>query len=420
MLNKKHTRLASYRLLLYLLSPLLMLLTAWQALHARSWRYLLQRLGMAHSHMDEEPIWIHAASVGEVKGVLPLLDALQQHHPSIPLLLSTSTSSSGEIAQQRLPTGIEHCYLPVDWPGAVNRFLGARSPRCALIMETELWPNLYAAIGNREITLLIINGRLSVKTLKTPHWLRVLYNGCMNNCHTILARSEQDRTGFIALGAQPDQVRVIGNIKFSSLPTANLSHLPELQRRYVLAASTRDNEERLIVEAWLSQPRDDHLLVIAPRHPKRLNTILAQLQPLLSSIAVRSRGEQVTGTTALYIADTFGELPALMAGAELVFMGGSLVEKGGQNLLEPAALGKPIITGPHMDNFLEETRLLLVHDGIVQVGDKHELAQQFTILLTDSGQRKQLGQNARAVITEHQDMVERYIDAIEECCSLRR
>jgi 3-deoxy-D-manno-octulosonic-acid transferase len=419
MVKQKPMGLAGYRMLFYLLSPLLIFYTAWQALHARSWRYLLQRLGMAVPIQNNRPLWIHAASVGEVKGVLPLLEALQHNHPDVPLVLTTLTSSGGQMAKARLPDGAVHCFLPIDWPGAVNRFLSAVSPRCALIMETELWPTLYTATADRKITLLIINGRLSVKTLKAPPWLRNLYSSCMQSCRTILARSEQDRTGFIALGAQPEQVVVIGNIKFSSQRKADARPLPELQRRYVLAASTRDNEERPIVEAWLSQPRDDHLLVIAPRHPKRLNRILSQLRPLLSEIAVRSRGEAVTETTELYIADTFGELPALIAGAELVFMGGSLVNKGGQNLLEPAAFGKPVITGPHMENFSDETRLLLAHDGIVQITDKDELATTFTVLLADPQLRKKLGENASAVVTAHQDMVERYLSSIEEICNLQ-
>lgn len=418
MVKQQPMGLAGYRMLFYLLSPLLIFYTAWQALHARSWRYLLQRLGIAIPLQNNRPLWIHAASVGEVKGVLPLIEALQHNHPDVPLLLSTSTPSGGQVAKARLPDGVVHCFLPIDWPGAVNRFLSAVSPRCALIMETELWPTLYTAVAGREIALLIINGRLSVKTLKAPPWLRNLYSSCMKNCRTILARSEQDRTGFITLGAQPDRVTVIGNIKFSSLRQANESPLPELQRRYVLAASTRDDEEQLIVEAWLSQQRDNHLLVIAPRHPKRLNKILSQLRPMLSEIAVRSRDEPITETTELYIADTFGELPALISGAELVFMGGSLVDKGGQNLLEPAAFGKPIITGPHMENFSDETRLLLAHEGVIQVRDKDDLAKIFTILLADPEQRNKLGENASAVVTTHQDMVERYLSSIEEICNL--
>ena len=417
---KDSTGLFGYRLLLYLLSPLLIALTIWQALPSRSWHYLWQRLGMAHSLRHDQPIWIHAASVGEVNAALPLITSLRNSHPDIPILLSTSTLTGGHVARSKLPADVEQCFLPVDWPGNVRRFLSRRAPRCALIMETELWPNLYAALYRNQIPLLIINGRLSAKTLKAPKWLRILYKGCLKRCHAILARSEQDRTGFIALGATPEHVSVVGNIKFSSTATETVSPLPELKRNYVLAASTRDEEEALIVKAWLSAERGEHLLVIAPRHPKRVHDILTQLDPLLSGIAVRSRGDEITAETKLYVADTFGELPALMSGAELVFMGGSLVDRGGQNLLEPAALGKPVITGAHMENFTDETRLLLEHEALLQVHDQDELGKVFTDLLKDPERRKTMGENAYAVITAHQEMAQKYLSRIEELCNLRQ
>ena len=347
-----------------------------------------------------------------------MVETLQQHHSDIPLIVTTATPTGGDVASKQLPAGVEHLFLPIDWPGAVTRFLKRTNPRCTLIMETELWPNLYASLDQDKIPLLIINGRLSAKTLKAPQWLRRLYSGCLKSCRTILARSEQDRTGFIALGAAPEQVSVIGNIKFSSTLIDSEIQPLALGRDYVLAASTRDEEEAMVVEAWQSEKRGENLLVVAPRHPARLNEILHQLRPVTSNIAVRSRGDNVTRETTVYIADTLGELATMMAGAKLVFMGGSLVEKGGHNLLEPAALGKPVITGPYMDNFADETRLLLEREAIIQVDDKEGLATAFTTLLADSEQQKKLGQEARNVINEHQDMAERYLTAIEESCGL--
>ncbi|MGM0595388.1 MAG: 3-deoxy-D-manno-octulosonic acid transferase, partial [Pseudomonadota bacterium] len=376
--------------------------------------YLAQRFGRYRRPARRRVMWLHAASVGEVNAVLPLIKQLQQHQPDQPLLLTTTTPSGARAARNKLPGGVEHAYLPIDWPYAVRRFLAAYLPRCALIMETELWPNLYCECARREVPLLLINARLSARTTRVKSWLRRLYRLCLHQLTAILARSEQDRASFITLGAERERCEVIGNIKFSSAPHAERIQPADLGRPYLLAASTRDGEESLVLDAWHKARKTDQLLVIAPRHPQRREAILNTLRG--ESVAVRSRGDSIGALTSVYLADTFGELPGLMAGAEAVFMGGSLVAKGGQNILEPAALGKAPLFGPHMENFRTEALTLLEHRAAVQVEDSNGLARAIEKQLENPAEGREMGARARQVVDSRRDMAVRYRKAIERYC----
>ena len=411
---ERKQQLWRYNLLLRLLALPLVGYTLLQALREGSPRYLRERFGLYQPATADRPIWLHAASVGEVNAALPLLETLHRHSPDIPLLLTTTTPSGARVAATKLPPAVRHVYFPIDLRGAVRRFLNRHRPRCALVMETELWPNLYSRCGTQNIPLIIINGRLSARTRKARPWLRRLYSLCLQQVSAVLARSEQDRLSFIALGAPKECCEVIGNIKFAAAPLASGVEAIDIKRPYVLAASTREEEEKLLVQAWKESGVANHLLVIAPRHPRRLAQILTDLEG--EAISVRSRGEAITDTTRIYLADTFGELPGFIAGAELVFMGGSLVPKGGQNLLEAAALGKAPLFGPHMENFLCESEVLLSQGGAVQVKDTPQLAHELRRLLGNTPLLGEMGEKARAVIDARRDMAERYREAIGRYC----
>lgn len=407
-------RLLLYRLLMGALFPLLALHLLWTGAKGRNGRYLRQRLGLVEATPGSAPIWLHAASVGEVNAALPLIQALRERHPRTRLLLTTSTLAGGATARTRLPPEVEQAFLPLDLPGPVNRFLSRYAPRCGLVMETELWPNLYAACAARAIPLILVNGRLSARTRNAPRWVRSLYAGCLGRVRAILARSEADREGFVALGAPAEAVSVIGNIKFATVARSGRNEIDPitLGRPFLLAASTREGEELRVARAW-QRAGGAALLVIVPRHPRRLARILADLAPLGERIAVRSRGEAVTPDLRLYVADTLGELERFMAGAELVFMGGSLVPKGGHNLLEPARLGRAVVVGPHMENFTDETALLLREGAVVQVGDEESLAQTFRELLADPGRRAALGERAQRALLSRGAIAAEYAEAIE-------
>jgi 3-deoxy-D-manno-octulosonic-acid transferase len=406
--------LSRYTLLLRLLALPIAVYTLWQALRERDLRYLRERLGRYRSTGGDRPIWLHAASVGEVNAALPLIQSLAQHHPGMPLLLTTTTPSGARAAACKLHAQVRHVYFPIDWPGAVQRFIDHHRPRCALVMETELWPNLYRRCHAENIPLIIINGRLSARTRNAKPWLRRLYHLSLQQVTAVLARSEQDRACFIMMGADRERCEVIGNIKFAAASTDDGVVAIDLKRPYILAASTREEEEKQVVQAWRASGKNSHLLVIVPRHPKRLSQILHDLDG--ETVSVRSRDEPITDSTTVYLADTFGELPGFIAGAALVFMGGSLVPKGGQNLLEPAALGKAPLFGPYMDNFLVEAEILLHEGGALQVKDAQQLGTAIRRLLADTALRNRMGQRARAVIENRRDMAERYREASNRYC----
>ncbi len=410
--------LVKYNVLLWTLSLPLSLFTVGQALRRGGWRYAAQRLGWGYPRFTQRPIWLHAASVGEIIAALPLIEALRTRLPHIAMLVTTATASSAAVAAARLPDGIAHAYLPLDFRSAVRRFLRATQPRCAMIMETELWPNLYQCCAVAGIPLVLVNGRLSARTLRAGAWMRAVYHATLAHVDAVLARSETDRAAFVELGTPAERVTVIGNIKFAA-GAINQDMTPiNLGRPYVLAASTHPDEELQLARLWQTLAHGNHLLVIAPRHPQRANTILQQLAAVPLKIAVRSRGDGITSQTEAYLADTLGELPALIGGAMLVFVGGSLVPVGGHNILEPARAGKAILFGPHMRNFFDEARALLHADAALQVQDAAQLGERIARLLGNPQQCAALGQRAQAVMRQHADIAGRYLDAVVKYCKL--
>jgi 3-deoxy-D-manno-octulosonic-acid transferase len=410
--------LLRYRLLLRLLAPLILLFNAWQAIRARDIRVFRHRLGLCLPRRQEAALWLHAASVGELIAAQALLLALRRDYPQIPLVVTTTTPTGARLARQRLPEDVLHVYLPVDWPGAVKRFLRAVKPRAALIMETELWPNLFAAVARQQIPLIIVNGRLSARTLNARPWIRRLYAASLQQVSAVLARSAHDADAYIQLGAPKERVRTLGNIKFASAEGPAPQPIA-LGRRYVLAASTHEGEEKQLAAIWQAQGFGaSHLLVIAPRHPQRRDDILKQLASLPVQVAVRSRGDAIEADTLVYLADTLGELEALMAGADVVFMGGSLVDHGGHNILEPARLGRPIVFGPHMDNFTEESTLLLNAGAARQVDNCKELAELLRTWFAAPQEAEQYGVQAKQLMAQQGDVLVSYLDNIRELAAL--
>ncbi|MDH5324060.1 MAG: 3-deoxy-D-manno-octulosonic acid transferase [Gammaproteobacteria bacterium] len=394
-----------------------LLLSLWQSLRHKQLRFLLQRFAIQIPKQSVHPVWVHAASVGEVMAAIPLVQQLQKESPQIPIVVTTITPTGANIVQHRL-SGVQHVYLPLDTRGNVCTFLQRIRPLCALIMETELWPQLYSQCRQQQVPLLCINARLSDRTMNTKAWVRKLYAYTVRNVSAILAKSQQDAENFLQLGADPAVIQVIGNIKFAAVPQTQDAQ-PLLQVPYVLAASTHANEEELIAKAWLKRNLPQ-ILVIAPRHPHRRDSILKQLSVLTSHIAVRSRGDTIKNDTRIYLADTLGELQSFMAFAQVVFMGGSLVPVGGHNILEPAQLAKAILFGPYMHNFDEESTLLLEQLAAVQVEDAEELLQQLEVLLRSEPKCQTLGERAQILVRQQQQVLQRYMEQIRPYCIPRQ
>lgn len=373
-------------------------------------QYRRQRRGFGVDQLPRRAVLLHAASVGEVAAAIPLLERLVEAGET-PLVLSTNTPTGRALAERSVPAGTAVCYLPIDRPAPVRRFLDALRPRLALIMETELWPWLYAGLAGAGTPIVLVNARLSRRSRGAPRWLRPALGFCARRCRRILARSGDDAEAFAALGAERTRIRTLGNLKYAPVSPHRAI---DPGRPFVLAASTHDDEEPALARAWQGVERRDRLLVIAPRHPERGRVIAAALGGAGLQVARRSLGEAVDDRTDVYLADTLGELPALIAGAEAVFMGGSLVPHGGQNVLEPARAGRAIVTGPHMDNFREESARLEQAGALLRCPDAAAAVAALARLVAEPGAARRMGDAGRAALAGEADIVERYFAALAD------
>lgn len=313
----------SYRLLIHLFLPFIFIYTAKIAFRYRSLRYFLQRLGFLYPAVNKNRVWIHCASVGEVNTAMPLIKLLLENHPDQEILITTVTPTGAEIVARNKLAGLVHCYLPVDLYFCVNRFMKKIKPGLALILETELWPELYYQCNRQNAAITIINARLSKRTLQANNWMKNQYQSALSLVDRVLARSEDDKKGFIQLGCTVEKIEVLGNLKFaheSNLAPVEIDNFT--LRPFVLLASSHNDEEMQFARMWQSIDSRNRLLVIAPRHPERGPGIANELQGLGLNIALRSRQDVITDDTEVYVADTLGELTGFMAMAELVFMGG--------------------------------------------------------------------------------------------------
>lgn len=396
-----------YKLLLLIFFIPLVVYTTWQSIRALELRYFLQRLALLfRTQPHANGVWIHAASVGEVNAVLPLINKIHEEHPETPVILTSNTTTSAAIALKHLPEGTQHFYFPLDYLWAVKRIVKIIKPKSVFIVETEFWPNLYQYLHQQDIPLIIINGRISEKTLHAKDWLKTIYTKTLPLVTKVYARSETDKDRFIQLGANKEDIEVLGNIKFYAGETQNIKPI-QLERPYVLAASTRDDEEQVIVEAWLKTQHGDHLLVIVPRHIQRLSEILNQLKKFNLNIAIRSKNEPVKPETDIYIADTMGELKQFIAGSEFVIMGGSFVEKGGHNILEVAQLGKAVIFGPDMRSFADEASIFVQSNAGIQCKNE-ELPVYLNQLIQDNNHKYSIEKNTSFLVNSSEDIFNNY------------
>ncbi|HEY4136049.1 MAG TPA: 3-deoxy-D-manno-octulosonic acid transferase [Alphaproteobacteria bacterium] len=358
-------------------------------------------------------VWLHAASIGEAFSVLRLIDRLLVDHPALHVLITTGTVSSAQLLGNRLPPRAIHQYVPVDRMAWVRRFLDHWRPDAALWVESEIWPNLIGETRARGVPMLLLNARISPKSFagwqRVPGIARALFGG-FARC---LAQDEDEAGRLRALGAR--DVRVTGNLKNADRPLpADPAGLVALRdqigaRPVWIAASTHDGEEAMVAEAQaiLARARPTILTIIAPRHPPRGPEIAAQLRARGLGVACRSAHEPIAPDTAIYLADTLGELGLLYRVAPIAFIGGSLVPRGGQNMLEPARLDAAIVAGPHMENFRAMARDMDAADAWLRVGDAASLAAAVDRLLADDILRERLIMAAQRVASRQDDVLDR-------------
>lgn len=402
-----------YSLFLILLSPVLVIYTITQQQRRQGdRRFVLQRLGLfkrsAATHASKA-VWFHAASVGETNSILPLVRTLGGEFPDLRVVITTNTPEAARIVKSNLGSEVEHYFFTTDFPFAAARLVELIQPVALFVVETEIWPNLYHYCFQNNIPVVIVNARLSTKTINANRFIKKLYRETLPGVQALLCRSQADADNYIALGADPARVKLFGNLKFAAAKQASSAPLPELAARpYWLAVSTHAGEESILANVF-QRATANLLLVIAPRHPQRSADIVKALRHRGLEVSVRSRGDAIVPGTDIYLADTVGEINALLAGdAHVVYVGGSLVPIGGHNVLEPAIYGKATLTGPHVQNFRDEVQFLQEFDAIEQVEDEADLLRTVEKFLASPPRQRQLGNNALRAIESCQNVLGKY------------
>jgi 3-deoxy-D-manno-octulosonic-acid transferase len=382
--------------------------------------HLGERFGLG-PRVDAPSLWLHAVSVGEVSAAAALVRTLRVRHPGMPCVLTTATPTGRAQAATLFGTDVDVRFLPYDTPGAVRRFLARIRPRVAIIMETEVWPNLLRECGTRGVPVLFASARLAARSVPRYRRFGRLFSAGLRDAW-VAAQSAADAERFVALGADPARTRVVGNVKFDmQLGEAVVEKGRELHLRYLgarpvwAAGSTHEGEEELVLDAHavLGRAVPGALLVLAPRHPQRFEGVAALLERRGVIFDRRSRTEAVRAETQVLLLDTMGELMAFYAASDAAFVGGSLVPVGGHNLLEPASLGVPVIMGPHTQNGPEIARLLIETGGALEVADGAALAAAAAGLLADAALRERMGASARRFVESHRGTLARLLALIE-------
>jgi 3-deoxy-D-manno-octulosonic-acid transferase len=361
-----------------------------------------ERLGEAGVARPAGPlVWIHGASVGEAQSALPLIERLRRDWPQVTVLMTSGTVTSAKLMGERLPAGAIHQYVPVDLPHAVTAFLDHWRPDVGLVIESEFWPNLLRGAAARGTRLALLNGRVSADSYRGWGRAKPIIEELLGCFALVTARSPEDRDRLLGLGAHP--VLSLGDLKAAAPPlTADAAELTRLQaqlegRPRWLAASTHPGEERIAGETQraLRGRLPGLITLLAPRHPHRAGSIRRELEALGLTVAQRSRGEAIAPATDVYLADSIGELGLWYRLAEVVFVGGSLVAHGGQNLLEPATLGCAILAGPHTANFARLAAELTDAGALRQVGGPAALTAAVADLLAQPAERNAMAAAAK-------------------------
>jgi len=385
------------------------------------WAKFGQRLGTGYPKL-ERCIWVHAVSVGEVVAAVPLIRALLKRYPDRPLLVTTVTPTGASRVAAIFGDEVDHAYIPFEMPQAIDHFFASVKPELALILETEIWPNLYRGCGVRDIPLVLVSARISPKSVRSYRRLLPLFRETLSHGIIIAAQSEADAERFLSLGASPVRTRVTGNIKFDiELPHGHADHGRELRqalfgvRPVWIAASTHDGEDEAVLAAHRSiQERHPHaLLILVPRHPQRFAAVRELVEENGMSVVARTEARACDASIDVFLGDTMGEMMLFYAASDVAFVGGSLVPVGGHNLLEPAALGLPLISGPHVFN-AQEIADMFVSTGVCRVvDDPEQLAAAVSAWLSDPVEASAHGETGRQILEQNRGALARLLALLE-------
>lgn len=412
-----------YSFIFLLAIPIIVLRLIWRGCRASAYfKRWSERFGLKPAPDSTKPVlWVHAVSVGEVEAARPLVDALREQYPEHQLLITTMTPTGSARVGLLYADSVLHCYLPYDLPFAVSRFLKSARPELGLIMETELWPNLIHHAKALDIPMVLANARLSARSAAGYQRIATLTRSMLQSFSLIAAQSQDDRQRFIALGADKTQVHAVGNLKFEIALPASLTEQAEAMRAnwgnrpVFIAASTHEGEDEIILNASRQIRADfpDLLLILVPRHPERFDKVAALSQRAGFKILRRKDNGMCSRDIQVLVVDTMGELTLFYGTADIAFVGGSLVPRGGHNLLEPAALGRAVIIGPHYFNFSEISRQFLDANAALEIDSSESLAAAVSDLLKNPQKRADMGQAGHKLILQSQGASKRLLNLIK-------
>lgn len=418
-----------YSFLLYLAVPAVLIKLVLRArkspAYAHRW---CERFGFIKKLPNDKPIiWIHSVSVGETIASAPMVHALMNQYRNHHFLITTMTPTGSERVKKIYGDRVSHVYCPYDLPDVQSRFLNRTHIKMALIMETELWPNTIAACKARNIPVVIINARLSEKSARGYAKLGSLTRNMMQNIHRVACQTENDGERFKQLGLPAERLTVTGSVKFDLSVDDEIHKSAALLKstwesglgrttKILIAASTHDGEDKPILDAFrkIQEQLTDTLLLIVPRHPERFDRVFELSESLGFNTIRHSQATETSRDTEVIIGDTMGELMKLYATSDIAFVGGSLIENGGHNMLEPAALGIPVLSGPSIYNFMDISQQLEDAGGMKTIQNSDQLAEVVSDLLTDDAARKKMGSQAQTFVEGNKGSLQKLLKQVSE------
>jgi 3-deoxy-D-manno-octulosonic-acid transferase len=424
---------AVYNALWWIAAPIAVTRLLWRSRKEAGYRrYIGERFGRVRGRLPEDDaplIWVHAVSVGETRAAQPLIDALMKARPDARILLTHMTPSGRATGEQIFGDRVLRCYLPYDFPRAVRRFLRGWRPSLGLVMETEVWPTLIDECRRVDVPLVLTNARMSERSYRRAARFGEATRDVFGGFARVLAQSPADAQRLTALGAR--NIAVLGNLKFDMYTPPELVARGHAWRAAIgerpvwVAASTREGEEELVLQAFAALGVDDALLVLVPRHPQRFDEVATLVERQGLRVERRSVWAPSSGAAAalnpvqplprdvkVLLGDSMGELGAYYAASDIAFIGGSLLPLGGQNLIEACAVGVPVLIGPHVFNFTQATADAVAAGATTQVNDPADLARVLRELFNDRPRRTAMGASASAFAARHRGATARTVDVL--------
>ncbi|MDP0589128.1 MAG: lipid IV(A) 3-deoxy-D-manno-octulosonic acid transferase [Candidatus Endonucleobacter bathymodioli] len=416
-----------YSLLLYIFIPFAILRLIWRLkknhAYGRRWN---ERFGFIKPLPRDKPIiWVHAVSVGETIASAPLVMALMKSHPAYRILITTMTPTASDQVTAIYGDRVEHKYMPYDLPDALYRYLNRTMPTLVIIFETELWPNTVAACKKRGIPVIIANARLSERSAKGYQRIGRLTRNMLNQLSVVACQNREDGKRFVRLGLNVEKLQITGSVKFDINITAETLNAAKAMRanwdagfsrkaQVLIAASTHQEEEQLIINAFinLKKQHPNLLLVVVPRHLERFDSFYDLACNNGLTVKRYNQDTKVTPNTQVILGDVMGEMMKLYAASDIAFVGGSLVERGGHNMLEPAVLGLPVLSGPHTFNFHNISTSLEQAGGLIFVNNSEELATEVDRLLTDVDHYENTKKRAKQFVNANRGALARLLEII--------